>query len=337
MIKYFGHPKSSALFFWKNTSFETLKKTHFASYFTVSPIELEDIELMKEDKFNFMYPIMIHEPIPVSNIERIIHESRDRGSTVVDCGRASIRNIKMKMRKALADYLNHFISYQLEMEEKKEKMSLEPINDISFNKLKNQLLNMETTDKVSEITQLTGAIRMFIDTGKDMSKINYIASEMEKLRLSDEFDFDRFLHIVKVPGKIAHRITELYIKKFHNILGNNKDAIQECKEDIASLYTLKRLDELRDTIRQHIGSRDIQKAVRTLELIYRIKETNPNFCSGDDLDLFCKALTEEGILYDKLTKMYIDKYLCVIEKRFNEAGMIHREILKVKEVSEKSK
>lgn len=326
MLNYNGHPKSSALLYWANTDSDSSTRPYYASFLTVSPVELHDEEQTVLERLNFSYPIMIHEPIPVKNMEKIIQESRERNATIIDCGNAGAKNIKAKMKNALAEYLNAYISFHIEMEHKKEIVATEIPKDLNFQFLKEKLTSLETSDKINAIVQLTGAMRSIIETEKDPTMINHIAAQIEKLRLAEEYDFDRFLHIVRVPGKIAHKMTELYIRQFHNITSKNKDLTDECREDIASLFTLKRLDELREQTRDFINHKELNKAIRSIEQIYRIKESDPPFASGDDLDRFCKDLTEEGTLFDDLSSKYIEKYFLIIDKRFTEAGEVHRQI-----------
>jgi len=283
------------------------------------------------EKLNFSYPIMIHEPILVNNIDKIIQEARDRNATIVDCGSANIKNIRTEMKSALAEYLNAYITFHFEMEHKKETILPDAPKDVSFVKLKEKLTNLETSDKIDAITQLTGAIRSIIDKEEDTTMVNHITEQIEKLRLADEYDFDRFMYVLRIPGEIAHKITELYIQQFYNIAKKNKELTTECKEDISSLFTLKKLDELREQTRIHINNKEMNKAINSIEQIYRIKESDPPFASGEDLDRFCKDLIETGSYFDDLADLYIKKYFLVIDKRFKEAGEIHKEICLLRE------
>ncbi|MDQ7823137.1 MAG: hypothetical protein RDV48_10120 [Candidatus Eremiobacteraeota bacterium] len=325
MIKFRGTPKSSALLYWiENTSLQN--KIHFASYLTISPVELQESDMLKADQLSFMYPIMVHEPIPVANIERVISEARERNATIVDCGRATAKSVRTRMRKALSEYLNAFISSYLEMEQKKKVFVTSGPSDLNLEHLKKKLRKTDSSKKVARITQLVGQLRLGLERDADLNNVYEIAGEIRKLRLESDPDFDRFLNIVVVPGAIADKISELYIKRFTNLVAENKYIVQECSEDIESFFTLKRLDELRDLTRKHIGEHRTEKALQTIEQIYKIKESQPPFCSGDDLDQFCRTLVEQGDQYDTLSKMYIEKYLLVIDKKFMEAGKIHRQI-----------
>lgn len=333
MLQYSGHPKSSALFYWRNTSQNADEKPYFASYFTVSPVELQDEEVIRTEKMSFPYPIMIHEPLPVQRIDRVIQEARERNATIVECGEATKRNIKAQMKKVFVEYINVFITYQLEMEHKKEIVLVSDIMP-EFNLGLNEERPSEEaiSDRIISIEELTKTIRSFLDIEvRDKKNLEGITGEIERLRLGEEYDFDRFLHIVRVPGKIAGKISELYIRQFHSIASRDRSQTEECRKDISSLFTLKKLGELQEEARLYVRDHEMSRASRVIEEIKRIKQSNPPFTNEEDLDRFCKDLTKEGSFYDRLTSRYIEKYFLVIDKRFLEAGEIHREICSMRE------
>jgi hypothetical protein len=336
MIKFKGHPRSSALFYWKDQSTRNSQDAYLASYFTISPIKLEENELLKIDKSNFLYPIMIHEPLPVRNIDTLVAEAKERNATIVNCGEATANNVKTKMRLVLAEYLDAYIQFLINMEEKIEKIPANPIKDLHFKKLKQELTKTSISERIVEITQLTGELRSLLDLGQSGARINRIILELQRMRLEESYDFEGFLKVVALPGKIAAKMTELYIKQFYNILSDNTCNSEECREDICSLDVLRKLDDLKERIRKHVAGKEMSKVLNDIEEIYRIKNTNPRFCSGEDLDKFCKALTFDGMHADTLCSLYIEKYFLVINKRFQEAGELYKQICKMSEEASRS-
>jgi hypothetical protein len=332
MIKFKGHPRCSALFYWKDQTTRNPQGAYLASYFTISPIKLEENEILKIDKSNFLYPIMIHEPLPVRNIDTLIAEAKERNATIVNCGEATPNNVKTKMRLVLAEYLDAYIQFLINIEEKIEKIPVEPIKDLHFKKLKQEITKSSLNEQIIEITQLTGELRSLIDEGLPGGiRINRIIYELQRLRLKEDYDFEGFLKIVSLPGRIAGKMTELYIKQFYNVLSDCTSNLEECREDLGSLHILRKLDELKQKIRKNVADKEMSKALDALEDIYRIKNANPRFCSGEDLDRFCKALTCTGFDADALCTLYIEKYFLVINKKFQEAGEAHRQICKLME------
>ncbi len=328
MIRFSGHPKCSALLYWADKGQAGPGNAYLASYLTISPVPLNDPELSSIGSLHYMHPIMFHEPIAVNNLDKILIEARDRNATIVDCGETSHADSRESLRIAVGEYLTTYLSYIFQMEDKSRTLPEDKIKDLNFKKLQNDLHTMNIQDKLAEITQLTGTMRAIVENEADEQKIAYISEQMDQLRIGteEESDFDRFLTIVKKPGRIARRISELFIKQFHTINAHDRYGAEECREDITSLFILLQLDELRISTRRCIAKREIDRAINTLEEIYRIKEMDPPFCSGEDLDRFCDILSREGTAFDRLSQMYIDKYFSIIEKRFEDAGTLHEKI-----------
>lgn len=323
MIKIQGNPKSSALFYWSEQTSPEREKTYFASYFTISPVEMESSDMPFQEGVSFTFPIMVHEPIPCTNIEKIISDARERNAAIVDCGRTTVKSIRARMKKALGEYLQIFISHFVDMEQKQEEMASKKLVDIGLQNIKKKLKKTSDSEKVIKLKEYTEKIRQAVNDKDDKEKIEQMLLKLNKYRSESTSDFDDFLAIVGQKSKIADDATQLYLEKRQAEIDGTVFS-DENEEELSSLFILGKLNVLRDRVRKQLGSPD--SAITTIEEIYRIKNLNPSFCSSEDLNKFCDIVTERGQKANIIAKKYIDKYFMVIRKNFKDAGRIHKDI-----------
>ncbi len=335
MIKIHGNPKSSALFYWTEQTSPEKERTYFASYFTISPVEMDSSELPFQEGVSFTFPIMVHEPIPCVNIEKIISDARERNAAIVDCGRTTVKSIRARMKKALGEYLQAFISYYIDMEQKQEEMASKQMVDINLQNVKKKLRKSTAQERIKKLTEQLNIIRKALKDRAPREKIEEHLIKLNKYRSETTTDFDYFLANAGQKGKIAERIIELYLSKLQTELDSNHLFNDENEEELQSLFILSRIDGLREKVRKQLGNAD--SAITTIEEIYRIKNLNPSFCSSEDLNKFCDIVTERGIQANTISKKYIDKYFMVISKRFKEAGILHKEIKELEEKFQQNK
>ena len=328
MIKIQGNPKSSALFYWVEQTAPEKEKTYFASFFTISPVEMESSDMPFQEGISFTFPIMVHEPIPCTNIEKIISDARERNAAIVDCGRTTVKSIRARMKKALGEYLQIFISHFVDMEQKQEEMASKNLVDISLQNIKKKLKKTSDIEKVLKLKEYSEKIRLAVNDKENKEKIENMILKLNKYRSESTAYFDDFLINIGQKSKIADCVTKLYLEKLQ-AEANGGGFNDENEEELSSLFMLGKLDILRDRVRKQLGNPD--SAITTIEEIYRIKNLNPSFCSNEDLNKFCDIITERGQKANIISKKYIDKYFMVIRKNFKEAGRIHKDIKELTE------
>lgn len=325
MMKIQGYPKSSALFYWTEQNSAEKEKTYFASFLTISPVELEAKELPFQEGVSFTYPIMVHEPIPTTNIERIISDARERNAAIVDCGRTTVKSIRARMKKALGEYLQLFIMHYIDMEQKQEEMASKQLVDINFENIKKKLRRAGKEERMKKTLELIEKIRIALKEKKPAEEIEKMRLELSRLRPETEPDFDNFIDVVGNSGKIADKVVELYTHKLRRQTDPEEEkCADECEEELQSLFILHRLDRLREKARKNLGKPE--KAIEIIQEIFRIKNLNPPFASAKDLDHFSNILTERGRTAGEISKKYIEKYFKVIERDFKKAGDLHKQI-----------
>lgn len=326
MIKIQGNPKSSALFYWVEQSSPEKEKTYFASYFTISPVEMDSKELPLQEGVSFTFPIMVHEPIPCTNIEKIISDARERNAAIVDCGRTTVKSIRARMKKALGEYLQAFISYYIDMEQKQEEMAVTQMADINLQNIRKKLKKSGAGERFEKLSEKIREIRDPQTQQKNDFELENEILKLNKYRSETTTDFDSFLSVISIKGKIADRTIELYLEKLQSEFDEKVSFSDDKEEELQSLFILNKLSTLRDRLRKQLSNPD--SAIATIEEIYRIKSLMPPFCSKEDLDSFCEITTERGLKANNISKKYIEKYFMVVSKNFNEAAKIHKSIQK---------
>ncbi len=325
MIKIQGPPKSSALFFWTDNTSDK-GKIYYASFFTISPVEMDIQDLhFQDESVNFSFPIMVHEPLPCSNIEKIISDARERNAAIVDCGRTTVKSIRARMKKALGEYLQALIAHLVQLQEKQKDMASKNVVDVDFENIKKKLKRASSQERLKKFLEAVDKIREDLVNKDSGEVIEKDLISLNKYRLETEADFESFMQAADRKGKIADRIVSLYKER---LIKENESSSQtevfEFEEELSSLFILNRLDILREEMRKKLAKTN--EAIAIVEDIYRIKYLNPPFCSDDDLNKFCAILTEKGTIPGNISKKYIDKYFMVITRNFAEAAKIHKQI-----------
>lgn len=328
MIKIQGTAKASALFYWTDNSYET--KVYYASFFTISPVKMEIPPGIPEDALSLSFPIMIHEPMKCADIEKVISDARERNATIVDCGRTTAKSVRARMRKALEEYLQLYITHYIDMDKKEKDLeSKKVLSDINLENIKKKI--KKNNAKASNSSKLFSLIDDFRKELKSTSKRKNLEDDEFEPYLNkflsyatDEFeDFRDFLIAVGRKGKISDKVIELYKRKY-GTEEERKSFTPEEDEELKSLLILVKLDVRREIMRKKLKATDV--ALTTIEEIFKIKNLKPPFCGDEDLNNFCDILTEPGLAPNNIAKKYIEKYFCVITKKFDEAGKIHNEI-----------
>ncbi len=335
MIKIQGNPKSSALFYWTEQSSPEKDKSYFASYFTISPVEMDSKELPFQEGLSFTFPIMVHEPIPCTNIEKIISDARERNAAIVDCGRTTVKSIRARMKKALGEYLQAFISYYIDMEQKQEEMATKQMVDIDLQNVKKKLKKTSAQEKYEKLKEQLAQIRTYLNEKISKERLEEELMKLNKYRSESTTDFDAFLAVAGKKGKLAERTQELYMQKLQSEFDTKTKFSDENEEELQSLFILEKIETLRERVRKQLGNAD--GAISAIEEIYRIKNLNPPFCSSEDLNKFCEITTEKGVKPSNISKKYIEKYFMVISKNFKEAGKLYKEIQELEKEYYRSK
>ena len=330
MIKIIqGTPKASALFYWTDNSYE--KKIYYASFFTISPVKMDMSEVpIPEEALSLSFPIMIHEPMKCSDIEKVISDARERNAAIVDCGRTTAKSVRARMKKALEEYLHAYITHYIEMDKKEKDMeSKKVLSDINLENIKKKI--KRNNSKGSNFSKLFSLIEDFRKELQSSAKRKNLEDEEFEPYLNkflayrtDELeDFSDFLIAVGRKGKISDKVIELYKRKYGNE-EERKSFSAEDNDELQSLLILVKLDVRREMMRKKLKNTD--NALKTIEEIFKIKDLKPTFCGDEDLNNFCDILTEPGTIPNNIAKKYIEKYFFVITKKFAEAGKIHNEI-----------
>ncbi len=332
MIKIIqGTPKASALFYWTDNSYD--KKVYYASFFTISPVKMDMADIpIPEETLSLSFPIMIHEPMRCSDIDKVISDARERNAAIVDCGRTTAKSVRARMKKALEEYLHAYITHYIEMDKKEKDMeSKKVLSDINLENIKKKIKKNNSKDILEKSSKLFSLIDSFREELKSSSKRKNLEDEELEPYLNkflsfrtDEFeDFNDFLIAVGRKGKISDKVVELYKRKYGNEK-ERKSFSPEDNDELKSLLILVKLDVRREIMRKKLKTTDV--ALTTIEEIFKIKNLKPPFCGDEDLNSFCDILTEPGLVPTNIAKKYIEKYFCVITKKFDEAAKIHNEI-----------
>lgn len=321
IMKINGTPKSSALFYWTDASSENGKR-YYASFFTISPVAIDPQELPAHEGSgaNFGFPIMVHEPLPCSDIERVISDARERNAAIVDCGRTTARTIRTRMKRALGDYLQAYMAHFLEIRSKQDDMASRNVVDLDLENIRKKIRKPSVQDRNRRILEALEALRAAVKGKAPQEEIDSLAASMMKLDDSEE-GFAEIVEAASSKGKIPDRIAELFAAK---VEASANGASFDHGDELASLLVLFRLDVLRDSMRKKLGR--ASAAISVAEDIFKIKYLNPSFCGGDDLNRFCNILTEKGAVPGRIARMYIDKYFAVISRNFDEAARLRSAI-----------
>lgn len=324
-MKINGTPKSSALFFWASTEKEGM---YFASFFTISPVPIEpppdethECCCEEDEPPKFGFPIMVHEPIPCFNIDKIISEARERNASVVDCGRTNQRLLRARMKRAIGDYLHEFIENFIEMNKKMVSFDTQlPISDPAKEKLKTKIRKPSSDDRAQKALEFISDIRKNVKEGNVDAAAELVSRMRDIMPASD--DSEQICDALLKKGKISDRIAELAAERL--LSGFKPDGEFLHAEQLSSLLMLDRLDSMRGTMKKNISKEE--SALAAIEDIYRIKLLNPPFCGGGDFNRFAAILAERGRTPSIIAKKYIQKYFAVIMNDFDEAAKLKAEI-----------